>query len=92
LFEINKRFIFARTNLNLQTQVTAMKKGKWENFTDEDITDEIILIYHGMEALIEKNISIASKQSITDEYLDKLNSLYNEQRKRGTFKGDSGAA
>jgi hypothetical protein len=67
-----------------------MKEWDWEDFTDEDIKDEIILVYLGMErATTNKNYTEKQKQRLYDEYLDKLNSLYNEQRKRGTFKEDS---
>jgi hypothetical protein len=93
LFDINKRFIFARTNLNLQTQVTAMKKGKWEDEEDEYIKDEITLILLMLkEAPTNQRLSERAKQNLIDDCLDKLNTLYDEQRKRGTFKGDSGAA
>jgi hypothetical protein len=70
-------------------KVTAMEKKDWSDYTDEDITDEITLIFEGMDFLKKRNISNVHKQSITDEYLDKLNSLYDEQRKRGTFKRNS---
>jgi hypothetical protein len=74
----------------LQTQVTAMKKYNWEVFSDEDIEDEITLIKTGMKDLQQEEISEAQRQKIADEYLDKLNTLYNEQRKRGTFKSNIG--
>jgi hypothetical protein len=62
-----------------------MEKKDWSDYTDEDITDEITLIFEGMDFLKKRNISNVHKQSIADEYLDKLNTLYDEQRKRGTF-------
>jgi hypothetical protein len=67
-----------------------MKEWDWEDFTDEDIKDEMTLVYLGMErATTNKSYTEKQKQRLYDEYLDKLNSLYNEQRKRGTFKKDS---
>ena len=62
-----------------------MEKYDWSDYTDEDIKDEITLIFEGMDFLKKRDISNVHKQSIADEYLDKLNKLYNEQRKRGTF-------
>ena len=62
-----------------------MEKKDWSDYTDEDIKDEITLIFEGMDFLKKRNISEVHKQSIADEYLDKLNILYDEQRKRGTF-------
>ncbi len=62
-----------------------MEKYDWTIYTDEDIKDEITLIFEGMDFLKKRNISEVQKQSIADEYLDKLNTLYDEQRKRGTF-------
>jgi hypothetical protein len=62
-----------------------MKKYDWSDYTDEDIKDEINLIFEGMDFVKKRDISEVNKQSIVDEYLDKLNTLYNEQRKRGTF-------
>ena len=63
-----------------------MKKYDWSNYIDEDIQEEIAFIKTCMKFLKEREISEAQKQKIADEYLDKLNTLYNEQRKRGTFK------
>lgn len=67
-----------------------MKEYNWEDYTDEDIKEEIGFIHYGMNKLPERRISEIHKQKIADEYLDKLNSLYNEQRKRGTFKNNIG--
>ncbi len=64
-----------------------MRKWEWDKYTNEDIKDEIILIKKGLESIVaNKSFSKIQKQKLFDEYLDKLNSLYNEQRKRGTFK------
>jgi hypothetical protein len=67
-----------------------MKEYNWEDYTDEDIKEEISFIHYGMSKLPERPISEIHKQKIADEYLDKLNSLYNEQRKRSTFKNNLG--
>lgn len=67
-----------------------MKKYDWIAYSDEDIEEEITLIKVGMKALQQEDISETIKQRIGDEYLDKLNTLYNEQRKRGTFKRNIG--
>jgi hypothetical protein len=74
----------------LQTQVTAMKKYDWNNHTDEDIKEDILFIFVCMNDLRERKMSEIHRQAIADEYLDKLNSLYDEQRKRSTFKGGIG--
>jgi hypothetical protein len=66
-----------------------MKKKDFSNYTDEDIEEDILFVFFCMNDLRESNINDIQKQRIADEYLDKLNSLYNEQRKRGTFKGNS---
>lgn len=64
-----------------------MRKWDWDNYTNEDIKDEITLIRKGLES-VNSNEKLAEKQKqrLFDEYLDKLKSLYNEQRKRNTFK------
>jgi hypothetical protein len=67
-----------------------MKKYDWIAYSDEDIEEEITLIRMGMKALQTEAVSEAVKQRVADEYLDKLNTLYNEQRKRGTFKRNIG--
>lgn len=68
-----------------------MRKWNWEDYTNEDIKDEITLVNLGLEDVIsDDDLTIRQKQKLIDEYLDKLNSLYNEQRKRGTFKKNSG--
>jgi hypothetical protein len=63
-----------------------MTKYNWSDYTDEDVQGEIDFIKVAMKFLEERKISDAQKQKIADDYLDKLNTLYNEQRKRGTFK------
>jgi hypothetical protein len=65
-----------------------MKEYNWEDYTDEDIKEEISFIHYGMNKLPERPISEIHRQKIADEYLDKLKSLYNEQRKRSTFKNN----
>ena len=64
-----------------------MRKWDWDNYTNEDIKDEITLIRKGLES-VNSNEKLAEKQKqrLFDEYLDNLKSLYNEQRKRNTFK------
>jgi hypothetical protein len=64
-----------------------MKKINWEEYLDEDITDEINLIFQVMKK-VRNDISLSErdKQITIDECLDKLNLYYEEQRKRGTFK------
>ena len=64
-----------------------MKKWDWDYYTNEDIKDEITLIRKGLES-VNSNEKLTEKQIqiLFDEYLDKLKSLYNEQRKRNTFK------
>jgi hypothetical protein len=68
-----------------------MKKDNWEDYTHEDIMDEINLAFQVIERVkVSQTLSEAGKQIVIDDCLDKLNSLYNEQRKRGTFKRNSG--
>lgn len=67
-----------------------MKKYNWEDLTDEDINEDILFLFVCMNDLGKSKMSDMDKQRIADEYLDKLNSLYNEQRKRSTFKGGIG--
>lgn len=64
-----------------------MRKWDWDNYTNEDIKDEITLIRKGLES-VNSNVKLTEKQKqrLFDEYLDNLKSLYNEQRKRNTFK------
>ena len=67
-----------------------MRKWTWDDYTNEDIKDEITLIEKGLDAVnANEDFTERQKQKLFDEYLDKLNSLYDEQRKRGTFKNDS---
>lgn len=64
-----------------------MRKWDWDNYTNEDIKDEITLIRKGLESVnSNQKLTEKQKQRLFDEYLDKLKSLYNEQRKRSTFK------
>ncbi len=64
-----------------------MRKWDWDNYTNEDIKDEITLIRKGLESVnSNEKLTEKQKQRLFDEYLDKLKSLYNEQRKRNTFK------
>ena len=66
-----------------------MTKYDWSDYTDEDLTDEINLVFQVMDMIQENQaLSERDKQNITDDCLDKLNSLYDEQRKRNTFKRD----
>lgn len=75
----------------LQTQVTAMKKYDWEEYLDEDITDEINLVFQVIKKVRNnQRLSERDRQITIDECLDKLNLFYDEQKKRGTFKGDIG--
>ena len=68
-----------------------MKKYNWEDYTDEDIRDEITLTLLVMkEAPKDKRLTEKGIQNLIDECLEQLNSLYNEQRKRGTFKSNYG--
>ena len=68
-----------------------MRKWDWEDYTNEDIKDEITLANKGLDdVLSDKDLTERQKRKLYDEYLDKLNALYNEQRKRGTFKSNSG--
>jgi hypothetical protein len=77
----------------LQTQVTAMKKYDWEDLTDEDIRDEITLVFQVITDIREKQtLSETDKQILIDDCLDNLNSLYNEQRKRSPFKRNFGTS
>lgn len=64
-----------------------MRKWDWDNYTNEDIKDEITLIRKGLKS-VNSNVKLTEKQKqrLFDEYLDNLKSLYNEQRKRNTFK------
>jgi hypothetical protein len=68
-----------------------MRKWNWDDYTNDDIKDEITLIRKGLDSVIaNESLTERQKQRLFDEYLDKLNSLYDEQRKRGTFKGNTG--
>jgi hypothetical protein len=60
-----------------------MEKWFWEDFDAEELNDEIALAKGVIEdALKDKSLSDKTRQSVMDYYLDKLKSLYNEQRKR----------
>ena len=68
-----------------------MKEYNWEDYTDEDIKDDISLVYQVMDLITEnQELSEFSKRIAIDDCLDNLNTLYNEQRKRGTFKRNFG--
>jgi hypothetical protein len=61
-----------------------MKKWFWEHLDNEELIDEITLSKSVInEALIDKSLTDKNRQAVVDYYLDKLKSLYNEQRKRG---------
>ena len=61
-----------------------MEKWYWEDLDAEELTDEITLAKGVIEeALKDVSLSNTTRQAITDYYLDKLKSLYNEQKKRG---------
>jgi hypothetical protein len=67
-----------------------MKKYDWEDYLDEDITDEITLLKQALEtALKREDLGERRKQNLIDDLLDKLNSFYDEQTKRSTSKGNS---
>jgi ribosome assembly protein YihI (activator of Der GTPase) len=68
-----------------------MQPYNWENEEDEYISDTITLIILMMEDTpTNEKLTEKGKQNFIDNCLDKLNSLYDEQRKRGTFKSNSG--
>jgi hypothetical protein len=74
------------TNLlsNIINEKTDMEKWFWEDFDAEELNDEIALAKGVIEdALKDKSLSDKTRQAVMDYYLDKLKSLYNEQRKRG---------
>ena len=76
-----------QTYFTNKLKVTAMKKYDWSDYTDEDLMDEITLLFQVMDIIQEnQELSAKDKQNVIDDCLDKLNSLYDEQRKRGTFK------
>jgi hypothetical protein len=67
-----------------------MEKKDWSDYINEDLIDEINLLFQVMDMIQENQaLSEKDKQNIIDDCLDKLNSLYDEQRKRGTFKRNS---
>ena len=61
----------------------------WGNEDDEYIADVVTLAKLVMKK-VRKNEKLTEKekQKVIDDCLDKLNLLYNEQRKRGTFRAD----
>jgi hypothetical protein len=72
-------------------KVTDMKK--YEDYTDEDIRDEITLTLSVMKKIPQnQKLTEKGKQIVIDDCLDNLNLLYNEQRKRGTFKENNDRA
>lgn len=61
-----------------------MEKWDWEDLDAEELADEITLAKGVIEdTLKDASLSNTTRQVVTDYYLDKLKSLYNEQRKRG---------
>jgi hypothetical protein len=68
-----------------------MEKKDWSYEDDEYIKDQITLALLVIkDAPKNPDLSEKGKQSLIDDCLDKLNLLYNEQRKRGTFKRNNG--
>jgi hypothetical protein len=64
-----------------------MEKWFWEDFDAEELNDEIALAKGVIEdALKDKSLSDKTRQAVMDYYLDKLKSLYNEQRKRSIIE------
>ena len=64
-----------------------MEKWDWEDLDAEEIADEITLAKGVIEAALkDASLSITTRQAVTDYYLDKLKSLYNEQRKRSIIE------
>jgi hypothetical protein len=60
-----------------------MKKWFWENFDAEELEDEITLAKSVIDdALNDNSLSNKRRQAVMDYYLEKLKSLYDEQRKR----------
>ena len=56
----------------------------WEDLDNEELRDEISLSKGVInEALVDMTLTDKNRQAVVDYYLDKLKSLYNEQRKRG---------
>ena len=56
----------------------------WEDLDNEELRDEISLSEGVInEALVDMTLTDKNRQAVVDYYLDKLKSLYNEQRKRG---------
>ncbi len=60
-----------------------MEKWFWEDFDAEELEDEITLA-KGVIDDAQKDDSLSNKkrQAVIDYYLEKLKSLYDEQRKR----------
>ena len=70
-----------------------MEKKDWSDEDDEYIKDQITLLLLVMDNVQnDPKLTEKSKQITIDDCLDKLNTLYNEQRKRGTFKRNFGTA
>jgi hypothetical protein len=60
-----------------------MNKWFWEDFDAEELEDEITLAKGVIDdALNDNSLSNKRRQAVTDYYLEKLKSLYDEQRKR----------
>jgi hypothetical protein len=61
-----------------------MEKWFWDDLDAEELSDEISLAKGVIEeALTDATLSDKKRQAVIDYYLEKLKSLYNEQRKRG---------
>jgi hypothetical protein len=62
---------------------TEHEKWFWEDFDAEELEDEITLAKGVIDdALNDNSLSNKRRQAVTDYYLEKLKSLYDEQRKR----------
>ena len=66
-----------------------MDKWFWDDLDAEELEDEASLAKGVIEdALEDASLSDKKRQEVTDYYLEKLKSLYNEQRKRSLFNKD----
>jgi hypothetical protein len=64
-----------------------MEKWFWDDFDAEELEDEITLAKGVIDdALKDNSLSNKRRQAVMDYYLDKLKSLYDEQRKRSITK------
>jgi predicted DNA-binding protein YlxM (UPF0122 family) len=87
---VNTKGLFLWVQIYYQTLSTRkpnMEKWFWEDFDAEELNDEIALAKGVIEdALKDKSLSDKTRQTVMDYYLDKLKSLYNEQRKRSIIE------